>query len=103
MPTETRIVITTNLTDCPLPEPPAYYTYPASSRYADKPAACASEDVQNWYSSSATLLPGVRIFEDTALTIEATSGFYKLTPPVDGTDVLGYTPVMGIDSFLNCP
>jgi hypothetical protein len=103
MATETQVLRVLNLTDCPLPPPPpVYYTYLMSARQGSLPAACSETDTSiPFYSDSATFVLGTRLYTDTLLTVELVSGFNQVDA-VSG-QVIGYTPITGIDSFLSCP
>lgn len=84
---------------CPVP---LYYTYLMSARQGSFPDACAETDTSiPFYSPDATFVLGTRLYTNTTLTTELASGFNQVDA-VTG-QVIGYTPVIGIDSFLTCP
>lgn len=102
MAIETQVLRVLNTEACPLPEPPTYYTYLMSARQGSFPDACAETDTSiPFYSPDATFVLGTRLYTDTALTTELASG-YNQVDAVAG-QVIGYTPVTGIDSFFTCP
>lgn len=81
-------------------ECPVVYVHALYERYGNKPDSCAlSGTPTNFYSSTSALILGIRLYNDAALTSELTSGFYKRQ---GYNGVIGYTPVMGVDSFLDC-
>lgn len=86
-----------NLGACPLP---AYYTFALYERHGSKPDACMLSTIPTtYYSNISTFALGTRLFLDSGLVTEATSGYYKRQ---DLSGVAGYTPVTGIDSLLIC-